>query len=91
MTSLRFVPDVPTFDPQRALAQVRGMADWAAVRYHCETSQQRAARDGRPDANRIEHSRGVMLEAMIDGQIAYAGTSDLSSEGIERAKGNCLH
>ena len=85
MTTLRFSPEVADFDPQRALAQVRGMADWAAVRYHCETGQQRAARDGKPDVNRIEQSRGAMLEAMLEGQIAYAGTSDLSPAGIERA------
>ncbi len=85
MTSLRFSPEVADFDPLRALAQVRGMADWAAVRYHCETSQQRAARDGKPDANRIEQTRGAMLEAMVDGQIAYAGTSDLAPAGIARA------
>jgi predicted Zn-dependent protease len=87
MTTLRFVPEVADFDPLRALAQVRGMADWAGIRYHCETSQQRAARDGKPDANRIEQTRGAMLEAMVDGQIAYAGTSDLSPAGIARAMG----
>lgn len=85
MTTLRYSPEVAGFDPLRALAQVRGMADWTAIRYHCETSQQRAARDGKPDSNRIEQTRGAMLEAMVDGQIAYAGTNDLSSAGIARA------
>ena len=77
MTSLRFVPEVADFDPRRALAQVAGMADWAALRYHREASQQRAARDGKPDSNRLDHSRGAMLEAMVEGQIAYAATDDL--------------
>src|SRR5512147_696837 len=85
MTSLEFSPHVDGFDAQRALGRLRGMADWAAIRYHCEVGQQRAARDGKPDANRIGQTRGAMLEAMVDGQIAYAATSDLSSAGIERA------
>ena len=85
MTSLRFSPDAADFDPQRALSRLRGMADWSAVRYHCETGQLRAARDAKPETNRVEQSRGAMLEAMVDGQIAYAATSDLSPEGLERA------
>ena len=85
MTSLRYAPATADFDPQRALAQVRGMADWAGLRYHAESSQVRAVRDGQPDTNRAQHSRGVMLEAMVDGQIAYAGTDDLSPAGVERA------
>jgi predicted Zn-dependent protease len=85
MTSLRYAPVTTEFDPQRALAQVRGMADWAGLRYHAESSQVRAARDGRPDTNRAQQSRGVMLEALVDGQIAYAATDDLSPAGLERA------
>ncbi len=87
MTSLQFSPDAADFDPQRALAQVAGMADWAGLRYHREASQQRAARDGKPDCNRLAHSRGAMLEAMVQGQIAYAATDDLSPAGIRRALG----
>ncbi len=85
MTSLRFSPQVAEFDPLRALGRLRAMADWVGLRYHCETSQVRAARDGKPDSNRTDQSRGAMLEAMADGQIAYAGTSDLTPAGVERA------
>ncbi|MDD1650374.1 MAG: TldD/PmbA family protein [Methylococcaceae bacterium] len=78
-------PDFPAFDPLAALNLIRDEADWLALRFVQEVSHRRSVRNGRPEQNAVTFERGVMIEALIDGQIAYAATSDLSAMGLLRA------
>jgi predicted Zn-dependent protease len=84
-TTLALTPDLPEFDPHAALARIRAEADWIGLRYVREDAQHRTVRNGRPEHNSLSIERGVMVEALVDGQIAYAGTSDLSDAGVAGA------
>ncbi|MGZ8215731.1 TldD/PmbA family protein [Methylomagnum sp.] len=81
-TTLAIKPDLPEFDPHAALALIRAEADWIALRYVREDAHRRTVRNGRPEQNSVSIERGVMVEALVEGQIAYAGTSDLSDAGV---------
>jgi predicted Zn-dependent protease len=73
------------FDPVSALSGLAGEADWLGLRLVEETSQHRAVRNGRPERNQVRISRGAMVEAVVDGRLAYAATSDLSRAGLREA------
>jgi len=73
------------FDPLAALASVQDEADWAGLRFVQTNTHRRRIRNGHPDQNAVAFERGVMLEALVDGHIAYAATSDLSTAGIRQA------
>ncbi len=75
-------PDWPAFDPQAAIQLLHDEADWLAIRYVEENTHHRSARNGRPEQNSINFERGLMIEALVDGQIAYAATSDLSPSSL---------
>lgn len=83
--TLAVSPDFPAFDPQSALALIRDEADWMALRFVEEVTHRRAVRNGRPEQNAITFERGVMIEALVDGQLAYSGTSNLSRSGLRSA------
>ncbi len=83
--TLAAAPGFPDFDPPAALAQIRGEADWLGLRFVEEHAHRRTARNGRPEQNAVHCERGVMIEALVDGQMAYAATSDLSRSGLLRA------
>ncbi|QJD29255.1 TldD/PmbA family protein [Methylococcus geothermalis] len=72
-------------DPLSALSRLAGEADWIGLRFVEETSQHRAVRNGRPERNQVHRSHGAMIEAVADGQLAYAATSDLSETGLRDA------
>lgn len=59
--------------------------DWAAIRIVEENTHLRAVRNSRPEDNSVTFDHGAMIEVMISGAIGYAGTSDLSPEGLEKA------
>jgi predicted Zn-dependent protease len=84
-TSLAFRPTVTNFDALSALQWIRQEADWMGLRFVHETHHHRSARNGHIESNQILESRGVMVEAMVDGFIAYSATSDLSKDGIRLA------
>jgi predicted Zn-dependent protease len=84
-TTLAIRPVFPEFDIHRALSRVRAEADWVSLRFVQETTHQRSARNQHPENNAVTFERGVMIEAMVDGQIAYAGTSDLTEHGLREA------
>jgi predicted Zn-dependent protease len=90
-TSLALRPDLPDFDPNTALTRIRAEADWLGLRYVQENTQRRTVRNGRPEQNSIRLDRGVMVEALVDGQLAYAGTSDLSDSGLLAAARRAAH
>ena len=83
--TLAFQPDYPEFDIHQALAWIAQEADWVGLRYLSENTHRRSARNQRPEQNSIHLQRGVMVEALVDGFISYAGTSDLSEPGVRRA------
>jgi predicted Zn-dependent protease len=84
-TTLALRPAFPEFDIHRALALIRAEADWVGLRFVEETSQHRGVRNGRIEKNATGCERGLMVEARVDGQLAYAATADLSDSGIRRA------
>jgi predicted Zn-dependent protease len=73
------------FDPISALQTVKTEADWIGLRFSSETHHHRSARNGHMESNQVLQSRGVMIEALVGGQIAYAATSNLSPQGINQA------
>jgi predicted Zn-dependent protease len=84
-TYLAIHPDFPEFDPHAALSLIRSEADWIGLRFVREDSHRRSVRNQRPERNTVSFGRGVMIETLVDGQIAYAGTSDLSDAGLAAA------
>jgi predicted Zn-dependent protease len=78
-------PEPYEFDADRALALLRSEADWIGLRYHHECHHRRSARNGRIEHSEVSAERGVMVEVLVDGQIAYAGTSDWSDSGLAEA------
>jgi predicted Zn-dependent protease len=85
MTTLAFPQDLEDFDPLVALDTIAKTADWVGLRYVTEGHQYRKARNGCFETNRLTETRGVMIESRIEGQIAYAATSDLSTNGLRKA------
>lgn len=73
------------FDPVSALQLISQEADWIGLRFACETHHHRSARNGHMESNQVLQTRGVMIEALVGGQIAYAATSDLSPKGLRAA------
>ncbi len=84
-TTLAFPPACPGFDIHQALSWIGGEADWIGLRYVRETTHRRAVRNGLPETSAIDFDQGAMVEALVDGHIAYAGTSDLSAPGLREA------
>ncbi|QSA96908.1 TldD/PmbA family protein [Methylococcus sp. EFPC2] len=84
-TTLALAAEFPEFDIQSALARIGSEADWIGLRYVQETTHRRSVRNGKPEDNSVTFERGVMVEARVDGQLAYAGTSDLSEKGLREA------
>jgi len=82
---LAFQPAFAEFDIHRALAWIAREADWVGLRYVREDTHHRRVRNLRADHNAIGCERGAMVEALVDGQIAYAGTGDLSASGLREA------
>ncbi len=70
---------------QKWISEVSGMADYVGIRKVRELTQTRGARDGRIDDNSIFWDEGLMVEVIIGQQIAYAGTADFSSLGVQKA------
>lgn len=73
------------FDLDSALAGIGAEADWVGLRFVEEFTQRRSVRNGKPEANAIRIERGAMVEALVNGQIAYAATADTSAAGLRAA------
>lgn len=67
-----------------ALKHARGQADWAGIRYSRETTTHRMVRNDLPESNQSFLDEGAMCEVLVEGHFGYAGTSDLSPEGLRR-------
>jgi predicted Zn-dependent protease len=60
-------------------------AEWVGMRVERGKSTQRSQRDGHPEANSQRRSLGAMVEVMVQGQLGYVATPDVSVAGLRRA------
>ncbi len=60
-------------------------AEWVGLRVVRETANYRSVRDGKPQMNGRSLNQGVMVEAMVNGQIGYGATNCLTAESIREA------
>ncbi len=67
------------------IAQFSNQCDWVGIREYRETTDSISARNGKPESNESNLSHGVMVEVLVNGQFAYAGTMDLSDAGVGQA------
>jgi predicted Zn-dependent protease len=67
------------------LASLEVKADWIGLRAVKERMTVRSCRNGHFDPLSLYHDHGLMVEVLLDGQFAYAGTNDLSVEGVNAA------
>lgn len=77
-------------DLQRTIDTLKSHADWVSLRHVCEKTTYRTVRDENPDRNHISFDQGVMVEVLVDGHFGYAGTSDMSESGVQRAFQNAF-
>ncbi len=68
-----------------AIQRFAPQAEWVGIRLVEETTHSRSVRNHRPDGNSISFDRGVMIEVLHAGHFGYAGTSDFSEQGLNRA------
>lgn len=73
------------FNFEKTLARLKSEADWVGLRFHREKSHDLAVRNENPETVQSFNDQGVMIEVYVDGYIGYAGTSDLSPEGLRQA------
>ena len=65
--------------------QLNVNADWFGIRKVYESNTYRMIRDGNPQANSTGVSHGIMVEVLKNGQFAYAVSSDMSIDSIQKA------
>jgi predicted Zn-dependent protease len=65
--------------------QLKVTAEWFGIRKVYESNTYRMIRDGNPQANSTGISHGIMVEVLKNGQFAYAASSDMSINSIQRA------
>ena len=68
-----------------AISRIDISADWIGLREYKENTTYHMIRDKNPLSNETHIDHGIMIEVLKDGQFGYAGTSDLSYEGINKA------
>lgn len=73
------------FDIQSSLNKVKLDADWVGLRQITEKTSLRTIRDEKPQGNSVKFDQGIMVEVLVDGNFGYAGTSDLSQSGVQKA------
>ena len=72
------------------LEDVLKSTDYWGIRGYSEKTQFRMARNGYIADNKTILDKGVMVEVISEGQIGYAGTNNLSKEGIKKAATSAL-
>lgn len=70
---------------EKAFNEIKNDADWIHLRQVSEKTSFRTVKNEQPEGNNTEIDNGVMVEALVNGHFGYAGTSDLSIDGIRRA------
>lgn len=80
----------PGFDVMTALQKLKPHADWVGIRYLHETTRNHMVRNEKPESHSVFVDEGAMIEVLVDGQFAYAGSSQLTDaalfKALERAK-----
>ena len=72
-------------DLTKLLEQLDVKADWVGLRYVDETTTYRWVRDGKPQSNNRSRSKGVMVEVLVEGQFAYAASSNVGIRSVQSA------
>jgi predicted Zn-dependent protease len=72
-------------DLKALLDRIDVPADWLGIRVVKESANYRSVRDGHPQVNGRSLNNGVMVEAMVNGQIGYGATNGLDLNSIQRA------
>tara|TARA_Y100000588_G_scaffold391573_1_gene500589 strand:+ start:2736 stop:4163 length:1428 start_codon:yes stop_codon:yes gene_type:complete len=75
---------------QDLLSKIDISADWIGLREVKESTTYRVIRDGNPQANFRDFSRGVMIEVLSDGQFGYYGSRSLDVENIQNGAKKAL-
>lgn len=70
---------------QNRLSGLKTRAAFWSLRYHRETAEILAVRDGVVQPPRYVVDQGVMITAMVGGGCGYAATADLSPRGLQDA------
>jgi predicted Zn-dependent protease len=60
-------------------------AEWVGFREVRETTSERRVRDGKPEANDVSTTHGVMVEVLARGQFGYAATPKTDPESLRQA------
>ncbi|MGF1460451.1 MAG: TldD/PmbA family protein [Leptolyngbyaceae cyanobacterium] len=68
-----------------AIATFDVPADWVGMRATREASVYRSQRDGKPECNQRSLQQGVMVEVLVDGQMGYAATNQLTIDALRQA------
>lgn len=87
---LQFATDTQlTSEVATKLAQVLNTldspAEWIGLRVVKEQAQTRSVRDGKPQMNGRSLNQGVMVEALVNGQMGYGATNSLDAPSIQAA------
>lgn len=77
-------------DLNSLLSSIDIKADWVGLRAVKEQSTVRYAHNGNLDPLVIGYDQGIMVEVLSHGQFAYAGTCDITFEGVKRAAQRAL-
>lgn len=70
---------------EQILNSFKPQVDWVSLREVREKTTWRIVRDDKPETNSVKFDHGVMIEVLVDGHFGYAGTSNLTPEGLSRA------
>ncbi|WP_263971122.1 TldD/PmbA family protein [Leptolyngbya sp. PCC 6406] len=78
------LPDIPDLLTE-TLDTLDIPADWVGIRAVVERGTQRSLRDGLPETNHRSCDRGAMVEVLVQGQLGYAATNNLTVAGLRTA------
>ena len=70
---------------QVLIDEFASQCDWVGIREYRELTDSLSARNGKAEASSSKLSHGAMIEVLMKGQFAYAGTVDLSPAGMRQA------
>ncbi len=65
-------------------------ADWIGLREVKESTTYRCIRDGNPQANTKDSTRGILVEVLSEGQFGYYGTNKINQQSLQLAAEKAL-
>lgn len=78
-----FEAELPDLNAIRA--ELKSAKSHVQLRFHREAHQTRSMRNDRLEAPKLKQEQGVMVEVFHEGVISYAGTADVSLNGVRHA------